>query len=485
MLLRGIPGGNTDGALLLWRRGAFFVFQRWRVGMSFFRMTNRRKERILIILFLAAVFLLKPVLSASASDLFYSGTVSDGIRAPRRGDYSSASVTCQGLTTSIKGLNEINYRQILMMFARNIPVSLKSGNPYPLMDKSLTDAEKYSTEPSKTFEDSYDAMLCWASAASNMLWLSGYAQEAVNPSTNAVFKNEDEVFDYFRRCFFDFTGETDGAVEYFLKGTYPYAGEKNIAQLREKENLNQGAHMLTITGIVKDENETDDTKKYKGIILADSDNHPVIKQSASKDSPEEKARKAALAPNVYTFYPLSFETVGDANKWVIKNYMDDSDLVTVIKSVCTIRDRPSRQEQVNPGEHEDGGNQPGEEEQPGIGDQTDPDHGEEAVNPPASIGKAPASVKVKVGKNKVTVSWKKIGNTKKNRKLLAQIKGIQVQYSTDPKFGKNVKSERVDKDQTKVVLKLKKKTTYYIRVRYVGKGIVSKWTKAGKVKTRE
>ena len=101
-----------------------------------------------------------------------------------------------------------------------------------------------------------------------------------------------------------------------------------------------------------------------------------------------------------------------------------------------------------------------------------------------TISKSPSSVKAKVKKNKVTVSWK---NIKKTEKAYKQIKTVEVQYSTDKKFKKNVKTKRLAKSKTKIALTLKKNTTYYIRLRYVGndKKIVSKWTKAKKVKTKK
>lgn len=102
----------------------------------------------------------------------------------------------------------------------------------------------------------------------------------------------------------------------------------------------------------------------------------------------------------------------------------------------------------------------------------------------AAIQKTPASVKAKAKKKgKVTVSWKKIRNTKKNRKLLKQIKSIEVQYSTDSKF-KNPGVKKVGKKKKSVSLKLKRKTTYYIRVRYIGNGGASYWSKTKRVKTR-
>lgn len=40
-------------------------------------------------------------------------------------------------------------------------------------------------------------------------------------------------------------------------------------------------------------------------------------------------------------------------------------------------------------------------------------------------------------------------------------------------------------NETKVTLKLRKKTTYYIRVRYKGAKGFSKWSKVKKVKTKK
>ena len=101
-----------------------------------------------------------------------------------------------------------------------------------------------------------------------------------------------------------------------------------------------------------------------------------------------------------------------------------------------------------------------------------------------TICTAPKSVKAKAKKNKVTVSWKKIKKNKSGKKLLKQIKSIQVQYSTDPKFKQNVKTKSVGKKKTKVTLKLRKKTTYYVRVRYKGANGFSKWSKEKKAKVK-
>ncbi len=106
------------------------------------------------------------------------------------------------------------------------------------------------------------------------------------------------------------------------------------------------------------------------------------------------------------------------------------------------------------------------------------------VQEPITIPNKPAALKVKVKKNKATVSWRKIKKNKKGKALLKQISSIQIQYSTDPNFQTNVATKSAGKNKTKISLKLQKKTVYYIRIRYVGNGGVSAWTGVKRVKTK-
>ena len=73
------------------------------------------------------------------------------------------------------------------------------------------DAEKYSL-----YVEGYDRLLCWAGTASNMLWMAGYAQNAINPLTGETFKSEDEVFDYYRTYFTDDAGDELAGIVYFI-----------------------------------------------------------------------------------------------------------------------------------------------------------------------------------------------------------------------------------------------------------------------------
>ena len=90
-------------------------------------------------------------------------------------------------------------------------------------------------------------------------------------------------------------------------------------------------------------------------------------------------------------------------------------------------------------------------------------------------------------KGKATLTWKKFEQTKKTKATWKKIKKIEVQYSTDKSFKTGVISKTLGKKKTKLtVKKLKAKTTYYFRVRYVeGPYKVSKWSSAKKVKAKK
>ena len=95
------------------------------------------------------------------------------------------------------------------------------------------------------------------------------------------------------------------------------------------------------------------------------------------------------------------------------------------------------------------------------------------------VPKKPEMKKLTAGKKKFTVQWKK------DKKA----DGYQVQYSTDKKFKKNVKSVNVSKKNTKAtVKKLKKGKTYWVRMhsykKINGKKYYSGWGKVKSVKVR-
>ncbi len=106
-----------------------------------------------------------------------------------------------------------------------------------------------------------------------------------------------------------------------------------------------------------------------------------------------------------------------------------------------------------------------------------------------TIKKKTSAPVLKAGQNgKVTVSWSKFSaKTKKDRAIWKKVKKIEIQYSTDRSFRKNVKKKVLKKNKTKMVIKkLQKKKTYYFRIRYTdGKGGYSKWSSVKKIKTKK
>jgi len=103
-----------------------------------------------------------------------------------------------------------------------------------------------------------------------------------------------------------------------------------------------------------------------------------------------------------------------------------------------------------------------------------------------TISKKPSIKKPAAAKGKITVKWKHFKHTsKKAKKIWKKIKKVQVQCATDKACKNIVKDVKVSRGKTKYAIKgLKKKTTYYVRVRYFDGVGYSKWSKVKKVKTK-
>ena len=101
--------------------------------------------------------------------------------------------------------------------------------------------------------------------------------------------------------------------------------------------------------------------------------------------------------------------------------------------------------------------------------------------PPKVICDLPA-VKIKTitrSRNTLTVKWRSISKSNKKK-----IKGVQVQYSTNNNFA-SAKYRTVSKNSTSVRLTgLKRKTTYYVRIRTYNGNHISKWSGVRRIKTK-
>lgn len=100
--------------------------------------------------------------------------------------------------------------------------------------------------------------------------------------------------------------------------------------------------------------------------------------------------------------------------------------------------------------------------------------------------KKPKIQKPKATKNKITVKWKHFKHTsKKTKPIWKKIKSVQIQCATDKAFRNIVKTATVKKSKASAKIKgLKKKTTYYVRVRYSDGTGYSAWSKVKKIKTK-
>ena len=102
-----------------------------------------------------------------------------------------------------------------------------------------------------------------------------------------------------------------------------------------------------------------------------------------------------------------------------------------------------------------------------------------------SIYKSPSSLKAAVKKKKVTLSWRNVKKSKKNKALLNKIKSIEIQYATDRSFT-DAKIKKVGKNRTKTTINLpKRNATFFFRIRFRSKdGGVSRWSGIKRVRTK-
>ena len=105
-----------------------------------------------------------------------------------------------------------------------------------------------------------------------------------------------------------------------------------------------------------------------------------------------------------------------------------------------------------------------------------------------TINKKPTLKKAKPKKNKATITWNKLKRkTKAQKKIWKQIKQIEVEWSTDPSFPKELTGKKtLGKRKTKTnITGLQRKTTYFVRVRYSdGNGGYSRWSKVKRFRTK-
>ena len=104
-----------------------------------------------------------------------------------------------------------------------------------------------------------------------------------------------------------------------------------------------------------------------------------------------------------------------------------------------------------------------------------------------TVTSRPTLKKLKVKKNTITVTWKHFKHSSgKGKKLWKKIKTVQIQVSTDKAFRSIDKDIKLKKSKTRTTIKkLKKKTKYYVRVRYFDGIGYSIWSNLNSIKTKK
>ena len=309
----------------------------------------------------------------------------------KAGEYVSVTGSKEGnnIQVVMSGLTEGNKNDtvstILDYYNQLGDYSLK------LVNENYVDAEKYSTNKEDV---GYDTQHCWAATSSNMLWSSGWA-EYIIPAAETV----DDVLDYYTKRFTDAPGEPVPALDYIFDGHYIYQTVKGVAHIVDRPEYEDGnksentgndgkgfrvsqiasdfirmsnnltgigllervaevsvgaflrwvspqgevsksAHWLTAVGLLIDSTKSeDDMSRYKGIILADSDNDGARFEGSASYNSKEFSFDQALADkksktNSYTVYGLSTTTVLEKDEstgkpientyWSINNYLGNS-----------------------------------------------------------------------------------------------------------------------------------------------------------------
>lgn len=296
--------------------------------------------------------------------------------------YESPEGAKQLIMTGLK-----NENKSLMINALKENFLTGVGESLKIIDDALPDADKWDTSEENPF-NSYDYNLCWASAASDMLWISGWAEKLNNPSTCKPFGSEDELLTYYSDKFSDKSGQIDRAIDWFFMGEFfmngigsyakPVNGNQNDglmkqfvsslaqtkydlaqepSQIAELERLDKtsdspavfqaslgslddgklakSGHSVAVAGIVMNPSADDFSERYQAIAIIDGDNDSTPSAEAALIENPTSAQKLAdkeARPNSFTIYPLRYTSDDDGKPfWEVVGYSDEE--LTVLYSV--------------------------------------------------------------------------------------------------------------------------------------------------------
>ena len=258
-------------------------------------------------------------------------------------------------------------------------------NTLTIADNAIADCEKFDT-----FDMSYesDSEKCWAAAASEVLWMSGWASHFKDPLTDSNFSSEDDLFTYFDLSYSNGGGNTNSGINWFFMGEYfmtsyspgnahrleetqkdgllkqlcsaainkktdisynyrnikellkcdwsqndPKAFQASIGSLSSGE-IGSSGHSLTCVGVIIDPAAQDISERYKAILFIDSDNDALNSGEYDELPKDEKIAQRITKPNTINIYNLKL--INDINGdpcWNILGYGSEGDEETILYSV--------------------------------------------------------------------------------------------------------------------------------------------------------
>lgn len=308
-----------------------------------------------------------------------------------------ALITPENLTVLLRGLNDSNKADTMLLIDKYVNTVVQQGLPVNITGPTFVDAEKFSTGTA-----GFDSQHCWAATASNILWTTGYAQQAINPITNTNFRSEDEVLAYFTANFTDYPGIPEDGVNWFMKGTSAYSiqnmegvahytdaasgallsnkhpnssmidlwndrwdssnpdvnkgtpdtissllsvcsqGMGVLVKWYENNSISRSAHWMTVVGAIIDESTNVLADKYKALIIADSDSNPVHREGGvnfNETTYEQKLMEKANCVNSYTVYQLKFVSGLNGNgAWRLVGFGENANKIAVLNCFYSLLD---------------------------------------------------------------------------------------------------------------------------------------------------
>lgn len=309
--------------------------------------------------------------------------------------------TNEELRVILSGLSPVNKDKTIEAIREYYKAPLKDASGiYSYIEFeniNFIDSEKWSTD----MYVEYDSQLCWAAAASNAIWESGWANEVINPLTNRKFASSDEIFTYFATYFEDKEGNEFYGIQWFMDAIYlpnsmedwshltqedeKYArvngygtGEVQPGLLEEYcvdslldyvllSNDNQvniqklpsllqnssvgmtvrfidefgeysGGHAITVMGVIVDETK-EGIDQYVALLIADSDNNPADRDIFPLNI-EQATEVKSQQPNIYTMYYLDQFTDDRGNQfWRLKDYQNG--FSTILNECIALKQLPS------------------------------------------------------------------------------------------------------------------------------------------------